>query len=913
MRLRRNILQEASKRRFIEPVWEELSEDPATVMSFINSDVSKFPSSEEIIKWVDSGAADKYLRSVDFNWQDFAEAENNYDGVPLYAVLIDLYLRYQASGGSRKTRKDLKKQDASRVFIDNPSKLKVVHEGEDNSKADMLILDSLESENFIFVAPMSWRACIFMDSFECGGQGAEWCIGYTKNDSYWKKYVNSHSYFILAFNKGNLYLDEDGKVGDNKLKWMIEIRENAPCGVWTQPDVEIGFDEQDFGVSYKQLKATFEKNVMDVEYYNEYNTANPTVENILKARNLKALLKSSEELTIQAAEYYKVAADKSIETLQENLQRILDATRGNTFSLSIEDFQYPNEDLYLDVTDHEASDNWMIIGRSCKFRKVSLQGLEDVHDAFINHCAVLYVNGENCTGKGASSITLKEYFDLDSEYKTCCREVCKREKIKVPAKDVLQEFSREIQELLGITKNDKVHCSYLDDLFLKLYKANLSPISTIIKSIITDQFSDEVFKSYVLDTLEEYEPLVLDMKVVEAILGGRLSFNDAIYYISAILQKLRDTKIQKRFIIENLCYNRDLDLDISQYGFDKYTVLEFVKCAFVKANIKEKVKDSVLFKDCDGLAIYTNGKNVTSRFIEYTISVKNFVKNHLNLENETPQFAEELIEKVCRYLQITPTEKVSMGNLDLYLRRYMTTRDENVLRSIEVFRESKRSKGCSKSRLQERTLTNDKVYYHGSPSGELKTGNIKTPEFFISEDFKYSVAYALHTRITLEGAEIDCTGTGYMYEVKLKKDLDIFDANVEEDLSMLQEVLEDLTSDEIRVMKTRDFKYLMGGNVHSDREAEIINAIKALGFDGYYNDEDVGGAAKNVRKLTTYADGSTGYDYYDDISYEAYGSGICLFDPSNAVIVSREEVHDFLYDHGRLEVEDCFSWFDPDL
>lgn len=210
--------------------------------------------------------------------------------------------------------------------------------------------------------------------------------------------------------------------------------------------------------------------------------------------------------------------------------------------------------------------------------------------------------------------------------------------------------------------------------------------------------------------------------------------------------------------------------------------------------------------------------------------------------------------------------------------------------------------------LKERSLTKDKIYYHGSPSGELKTGNIKTPEFFISEDFRYSVAYSLYVRTTFEGAEINCQNTGYIYEIKLKKDLDIFDANDEEDLSLLKEVVEDLTQDEIRVMKTRDFKYLKGGNVHSTRDLDIIAAIKALDFDGYYNDEDVGGTANYVRKLKTYANGSQGYDYFNDQTYEAYGSGICLFNPSNAIIVSKTETHDFLYHHDHLEVEDCFSW-----
>src|SRR5574344_1124085 len=73
-----------------------------------------------------------------------------------------------------------------------------------------------ENDKFIFVLPLSYEACIWMDSFDCGGGGAKWCIGYEKSKFYYDKDYKEGNAFILAFNKYPTNLSKD-------LKYMIQV------------------------------------------------------------------------------------------------------------------------------------------------------------------------------------------------------------------------------------------------------------------------------------------------------------------------------------------------------------------------------------------------------------------------------------------------------------------------------------------------------------------------------------------------------------------------------------------------------------------------------------------------------------------------------------------------------------------
>lgn len=63
-----------------------------------------------------------------------------------------------------------------------------------------------ETENWIYVLPLSWEDAKFMDSSNCGGEGARWCIGWKESSTHWDRYVNGDhpsetSSFVIAYNK----------------------------------------------------------------------------------------------------------------------------------------------------------------------------------------------------------------------------------------------------------------------------------------------------------------------------------------------------------------------------------------------------------------------------------------------------------------------------------------------------------------------------------------------------------------------------------------------------------------------------------------------------------------------------------------------------------------------------------------
>lgn len=81
-----------------------------------------------------------------------------------------------------------------------------------------------EDDNYVYVAPLTWDACVFIDSFKCGGQGATWCIGWQEKDVYWKKYTEEDDYvFVLMMSKhganGSILeqLRMSGDIDDDKI------------------------------------------------------------------------------------------------------------------------------------------------------------------------------------------------------------------------------------------------------------------------------------------------------------------------------------------------------------------------------------------------------------------------------------------------------------------------------------------------------------------------------------------------------------------------------------------------------------------------------------------------------------------------------------------------------------------------
>jgi hypothetical protein len=115
-----------------------------------------------------------------------------------------------------------------------------------------------ENDKFIFVMPLNYKACIWMDSFDCGGGGAKWCIGYEDSDQYYSQYYNDGYSFVLAFNKQPTDMNKD-------LKYMLQINSYV-VDCWTQGDRQLFVNcsymdvEQLTGVTKEQLD----------KFYNEF-------------------------------------------------------------------------------------------------------------------------------------------------------------------------------------------------------------------------------------------------------------------------------------------------------------------------------------------------------------------------------------------------------------------------------------------------------------------------------------------------------------------------------------------------------------------------------------------------------------------------------------------------------------------
>lgn len=102
-RVYERIFQEATKRRFIEPTWDkylQYGDGGKEIMRHTKYPSRDLPDTDAVIKWVDSGAADKY----GIKWQSFNSSDGNKRGLEAIK-LINAYYTYQDEGGSIKNKK----------------------------------------------------------------------------------------------------------------------------------------------------------------------------------------------------------------------------------------------------------------------------------------------------------------------------------------------------------------------------------------------------------------------------------------------------------------------------------------------------------------------------------------------------------------------------------------------------------------------------------------------------------------------------------------------------------------------------------------------------------------------------------------------------------------------------------------
>ena len=212
---------EADKSRFLKPIYDKYSNDYAGI-----------PEYESLLKFVNN---DPFMSG--FDWQQMFKSFRDGDDETAKSYFDSIINKYQRRWDERerKTSEKLALHNGNIAEMARAKGFKVV-EGEDSSDADFAVLSSLETDKFSFIVPLNWKAAQFCDSFDCGGEGAKWCIGMKNNNAYWDEYTQQGNLFILAFNKDVAKKSLDQR-DENILKYMIQISAIPDeTQAWTQDD-----------------------------------------------------------------------------------------------------------------------------------------------------------------------------------------------------------------------------------------------------------------------------------------------------------------------------------------------------------------------------------------------------------------------------------------------------------------------------------------------------------------------------------------------------------------------------------------------------------------------------------------------------------------------------------------------------
>jgi hypothetical protein len=86
--------------------------------------------------------------------------------------------------------------------------------------------------DFLIVVPFDWECAVFFNSYNCGGEGARWCVGAEKNEAHWNSYVADRNIFLLV-----LFVNKHPDFGK---KIMIQYHiENGRCTLWLQDNTAL--------------------------------------------------------------------------------------------------------------------------------------------------------------------------------------------------------------------------------------------------------------------------------------------------------------------------------------------------------------------------------------------------------------------------------------------------------------------------------------------------------------------------------------------------------------------------------------------------------------------------------------------------------------------------------------------------
>ena len=187
---------------------------------------------------------DRFIKKIDWNGSSFTEQE-----------VLDFFKSHANLENKIDWNKSVDEQKAQIINLIDETKTNK------ENKTDIKNLFKSnefrivgEDDNFVYVAPLTWEACKFIDSYQCGGQGATWCIGWEKSDEYWSQYVDDGYVFVLMMSK-------------NKNTSPITALE--PMYETTYEEDEF-YDEELNDYFYEEIEVT-KLNGHDIDYYDAGN------------------------------------------------------------------------------------------------------------------------------------------------------------------------------------------------------------------------------------------------------------------------------------------------------------------------------------------------------------------------------------------------------------------------------------------------------------------------------------------------------------------------------------------------------------------------------------------------------------------------------------------------------------------
>jgi len=126
--------------------------------------------------------------------------------------------------------------DFEKVFEDaNVSRKKIKRDSKLNP---VLLFDGYncrivsQTKDYLIVMPLDWECAVFFNSYNCGGEGAKWCIGDKRNFNHWNKYISEGVLFYLVFfikehpDYGKKIIIESDKKRTGYSVWNVENTES---------------------------------------------------------------------------------------------------------------------------------------------------------------------------------------------------------------------------------------------------------------------------------------------------------------------------------------------------------------------------------------------------------------------------------------------------------------------------------------------------------------------------------------------------------------------------------------------------------------------------------------------------------------------------------------------------------------